>query len=313
MELQEDPSSPDDPEAPPDGQRSFAGICRQHAVTAGLSEPIGELTPSLAMTVLAIAGMVESPLAALDEESVTASFVARMAAHYAWAVAFLGKDGPPALWGQYSKNGQGEGAESRRGADFALVVPQSAERVRVAIFQAKKVRGGVVQLGQEGSATHSAPQLAKLIETAATIEQDLGLDVGGGAWVHYVFWNEQDKVPGSVSLAELEINDSGMEIDVQTGGFVSLADLLSGAMRAQAPHWQSGAVIVDGWLELAMEEAVSFLPKLLAVTDAIFVDDEGSAGGLAHALSMAAPVHLQAQRERADVLLQPTATRSLGI
>lgn len=252
------------------------------------------LSPTEAMFVLAVDGMTGSPMSGLTEESLTANFAGRMAAQFTWAVECIGNEGgKAALWGEYSKNGQGEQSESQRGADFALVVPVSEQKVKVAIFQAKKARNDEADISQGGSKTAREAQLVKLYGTAQVIGEYFGLsDDESLAWVHYVFWREITKFPTSISLAMLKpiladpktVNLSKIDTSQDTRG--SFADLLL-AVKSMAATSEDKPIVVAGWLQIDLEAAKYLLPKLSALTDVIFADEEGQGGHFADLLTTA--------------------------
>jgi hypothetical protein len=260
------------------------------------------LSPTEAMFVLAVDGMTGSPMSGLTEESLTANFAGRLAAQYAWAVECIGTGGDKAaLWGEYSKNGQGHDSESRRGADFALVVPINAQEVKVAIFQAKKARREQVNIGQAGSKTAQEPQLDKLFETAKTISLASGIaDEASLSWVHYVFWREAGNYPKSISLAQLEpILQDPAKVDTSHTAFGSFADLLL-AVKTKKDIAQGTPAVVAGWLLLGIDEARDFLPKLHALTDVIFADEEGEGRVFANLLDTNSEISLFAEVEPVD-------------
>ncbi|MBA5636162.1 hypothetical protein H3H37_03770 [Duganella sp. LX20W] len=275
--------------------------------TAPLSLPkLQQLSPTEAMFVLAVDGMTGSPMAALNEESLTANFAGRLAAQYTWAVECIGnKGGQAALWGEYSKNGQGYDSESKRGADFALVVPISKKEVRVAIFQAKKARGEQANIGQSGSPTAPEAQWEKLLDTAGTIAHAAGIpEEESLKWTHYVFWRETGKFPKSISLAHLKAilgDDESKKVDTSADTFGSFADLLLAA-KAKGDIKQGKFAVVAGWLQLGAKEAKDFLPKLNALTDVIFADEEGQGGAFEAFLAIANQQHSLTEIEPVDRL-----------
>lgn len=261
-----------------------------------------QLSPTGAMFVLAIDGMKNSPMAGLTEESLTANFAGRLAAQYTWAVECIGnKSEKPALWGEYSKNGQNYDSESQRGADFALVVPVNKNIVKIAIFQAKKARIGQADISQGGSATAPDAQLEKLFDTAKTTSLAANIsEEFWYTWVHYVFWSETGICPKSISLAKLEsILVDRKKVDVSQPSFGSFADLLLSAMT-EVGHMQGTPAVVDGWLVLGVTEATSFLPKLYALIDVIFADEEGEGGVFAEILNTASGNSLDQKIEPVD-------------
>lgn len=267
-----------------------------------------EITPMQAMFMLAVDGVTNSPLAQLGEESITAALVGRMAAHFTWTVSGLGMDGEkPALWGQYSKNGQGQDAESNRGADFALVIPITDDIVRIAIFQAKKATHDVGDVSQKGSETSAVWQYSKLAETAAIVELtalESAADIDQndeGSWVHYVFWQDAGKAPKSISVKAIDplLKKSLNRIDLMDQAFQNFADLLlSGLEPIQANR---SSHVIDGWLQLDTNTAITCLPELLAITDVVFADERGGGKALVNKLvsTSVASTNTQIQKQSA--------------
>lgn len=265
-----------------------------------------KLTPTQAMFVLAVDGMSKSPLAGLDEESLTAIFAGRMSAQYGWAVTCLSTNiARPALWGQYSKNGQGPSAESKRGADFALVIPVTDDIVRIAIFQAKKARNDLGDLSQSGSKTSPAPQLQKLIDTASEIKEKVGINSGDPlGWVHYVFWQEIGRPPKSISLSALEKNLlADLTVDISNANFGSFAELLLVGTTASLQE-DGRNFVTHGWLQLRKDDAIECLPLLLEITDVVYVDDKGGGRQMANILATeCTEMHIQ----------EPVATEAVSM
>ncbi|MEF2270586.1 hypothetical protein V3C40_27720 [Janthinobacterium sp. LS2A] len=269
------------------------------------------LSPTVAMFLLAVDGMTGSPMSGLTEESLTANFAGRLAAQFAWAVECIGNEGgKAAMWGEYSKNGQGEQSESKRGADFALVVPVSDHKVKVAIFQAKKVLNESANISQAGSKHAPDPQKDKLYDTAQVIAAAAHVpDDESLTWVHYVFWREMNKFPKSISLAQLKpilidteiVNLS--KIDTSKGIFGSFAELLVAATSKEDASDEK-QFVVAGWLHLDLEAAKVFLPELCALTDVVFADEEGQGGDFANLLAAASDNCL-------DVKIEPVNQQSI--
>ncbi len=283
--------------------------CKALANTAPLL--VGKITqfsPTEAMFVLAVDGVTNSPMSGLSEESLTANFAGRLAAQYTWAVECMGNKGDKsALWGEYSKNGQGYDSESKRGADFALVVPVSEQEVKVAIFQAKKARGEQANISQGGSKTAPESQLDKFIETVRTIASAAGIPAEDSlSWGHYVFWRDTREYPKSISLTQLDriLKDQDEEydlgkVDIDDQVFGSFANLLL-SVKVMG-HVEKGIFgVVEGWLRLGVGEARDFLPKLHMLTDVIFADEEGQGGHFANFLNVDAKKSLSAKIDSVD-------------
>jgi hypothetical protein len=76
----------------------------------------------------------------LDEEGLTASLIGSLAASLPLSILAFGASneaGGTFSWAQFAKGGRKPFSESRKGADFALVITLPAKRPRMAVFQAK--------------------------------------------------------------------------------------------------------------------------------------------------------------------------------
>lgn len=291
-------------------QQAIADKCRNALANTAplLAGKIERFSPTEAMFVLAVDGMTNSPMCGLSEESLTANFAGRLAAQYTWAVECIGNEGDkPALWGEYSKNGQGYDSESKRGADFALVVPVSEQEVKVAIFQAKKARNERADISQVGSKTAPDSQLGKLLDTLRTIASASYIsDDDSLSWGHYVFWRETEKFPKSISLAQLDLilSEPNKEydlskVDTSDDDFGSFANLLL-SVKAMEGVGEGEPGVVEGWLRLGVDEARDFLPALHTLTDVIFADEEGQGGEFANFLNAGPKSSLSAKIEPVD-------------
>lgn len=287
------------------------------------NSPPAELTPIQAMFVLAVDGMRSSPLASLGEESVTAALVGRLAAQFMWTVTCLGNNSSvPALWGQYSKNGQDADGESRRGADFALVIPMSADLVRIAIFQAKRGIDDFADVSQPGSKTAQAWQYSKLADTAAIVELTAWEESGAslkeeerGTWVHYVFWQEINKAPKAISVSAIDqhLNGDMDKINLMHSDFGSFVELLLAGTNEVIAQVNG---VVEGWLQLDMQTAITCLPNLLNITDVVFADEKGEGRGLANELSKDptkfSPKIIKSMRAAATATTAKTTVRTVS-
>ncbi|WP_234775639.1 hypothetical protein [Paraburkholderia tropica] len=293
--------------------------CADQIKFTGLQESGGEYGPLNSMFILAMHGLEMTPLAQLDEESITAGFVARMSSSFPWCLSAFERDpGAVAQWGQYRKNAQGADGEPKSGADFCLVLPQKNDELRIALFQAKKsklfkfpgddAKKEGIDLFQSETKKNPGDQLTKLRKTAEKISP------GDTSWVHYVAWRAPGKMTRSISLDHLPgdaltrstpfpVNDADP--------WRSLTDLLVGGTRPDPLVDPTPPLPAPkGWLKIKLQDIKDHIPDLLNITELIIVDESGSGGGFLNALEekRATTSDIEAVHSTIEAILPTPAT-----
>lgn len=228
---------------------------------------------------LALNGMAESALASLDEESLTAGFVARLSSQLPWCFSAYPNNTPQAVpqWGQYKKNARDKDGESWSGADFCLAIPFGGDSVRLALFQAKTwgVYDGsrYADLKRKASGKENTVQIQKLRD----MPQKLG--AGNSSWIHYVLWPTQGGTAQCICIDEIGYDgasDSESVILDSDKGLKSFAEVL---VRGSAPGLVS--LQAPGWWETRLDETlIGKLPALLEIANLVFIDSSGAGGDM---------------------------------
>jgi hypothetical protein len=232
--------------------------------------------------------------AVVDEETMTGMLLGAFAANFPWSVAALGRIGVAASWARYRKGGRRFDSESQTGGDFALVieipgdsVKEDDRLVRIAIFQAKKISGGAINLHHVIKPRPSHPedkiayQLPVLATHAKTFVEGSGekFDVAKVGWVHHLAYGE-----GNVHGIALRHLTSHLASYSPTSSPKSLplrVDINSNEWRALSDILVEGCALGESldpfpkWLTLPRNVAARHLGDLLEVMDVAVGDTTG--------------------------------------
>lgn len=243
----------------------------------------------------------------LGEEANTGAFLGALFATFPWAVGVFGTGGLlPLSWAGYKKGGQQKDSESVTGADFTLVVHLPGGRVRIAVFQAKRVQNMVVS---DAQLKFTSPRLSMPYQvTKASFpsiklhhlvgrDKDkwqftqlrdhghgvIGIALSSGQrlstlnkafdWIHYVAYEQGQ--PWCVSMSRLNKFDRWYKRNEHTSlvypkGSVDETSFHALLLQGSIPHDK----MANGWLTLDEDAATQALPQFLPigpvyVTDAI--------------------------------------------
>lgn len=156
--------------------------------------------------------------------------------------------------------------ETKLGADFALGFWQPDRTLRLAIFQAKKVKSQKINIGQVHKPTGTVQALALL--STALRAPGAANDWASAYWAHYVGWDAQawesvwqlsnpDMCRRLVSLAGIEVTDiptfpRAHLVPIQSNQ-PRFFDVLSAGAGADLAV--TNAIAADHWLTLTLAEA----------------------------------------------------------
>lgn len=232
------------------------------------------------------------------EEVLTASLLGLIVATFPWCVEVFGPDNVPGAtceWSQFKKHGSGPDSESRKGADFALIVKVPDGKVRVAIFQAKhdgseSIPDGHIKLHHK----LRGERLGGAIQTQMGKLHDLGCDMlrrsgnpSPGAqdlgWVHYfaqitdgLKCVQLSQLPGELAI---ELNSAGKPNYYEVpDNATSFHDVLVDAIEATPRFWH----------EFDLNVVNACLPDLLELMTA-WVGDDKQGGSVEPVMSNGQP------------------------
>jgi hypothetical protein len=233
-----------------------------------------------------------------DEEALTSAFIGCVLSNFRWCVAILGERLGPGLtceWAQYSKWGSGQDSESRKGADFALVVKMPNDMVRVAIFQAKSdksesVAPGTIKLHYtlkpDASTGKPRTQLGVLVQHGTDLCIRMGqrlADFRNLTFVHYLAQLENGL--RCVQVAQL---DRQVALAIE-GHAVPNYQVPATAVSFMEVLWDVETPQPRYWTDVSVAVANAVLPELLELMD-FYVGDDGRGGwielGQAHKVAL---------------------------
>lgn len=227
-----------------------------------------------------------------SEEDLTAALMGCILSSFPWCVRAFGPDDVPGAtceWAQYNKNGRGPHSESRKGADFALLIKMPGGLARIAIFQAKsdkskKIPAGKIKLHHEVSALalNGKPktQMGMLFNCGIDILNRSGDSLAGVQKIGFVHYLAQiEDGVRCVQLSRLgpqlqhELDELGGDnlYDVPTDA-VRFLDVLIDVLDAKPAYWQ----------DISIDIANAVLPDLVNLME-VFVGDDGRGGMIAPA------------------------------
>lgn len=221
----------------------------------------------------------------VDEETLTGMFLGSLLSQLSWttlAFAAPGDRSDACYWSHYSKHGRDEFAESRLGADFALVLPYGPGQVKVAVFQAKREipdSRGRINIGQSRSNKKGDVfrQYDLLRHHGQLIERDLAMAHGGHTpkesmnWIHYLGYMKDGLVCRSMSSMgtfKSSVAKNTGYVPVPMSAFVvPFLDLLTLSTLETGNGF-------FGWLPMTILQAQAMLPEFLELSDIYFIGDE---------------------------------------
>lgn len=228
------------------------------------------------------------------EEILTPTLLGLIVATFPWCVEVFGPDNVPGAtceWSQFKKHGSGPDSESRKGADFALIVKVPDNKVRVAIFQAKHdgsecIPDGHIKLHHplSGKRTNGAmqTQMGKLF--------DLGCDMLGRSghstpsvkdlkWVHYFA-----QITDGLKCVQLSQLAGELEVELNSTGKPNYYEVPDNATSFHDVLLDAIETIPRFWHEFDLNIINACLPDLLKLMTA-WVGDDKQGGAVAPVMS----------------------------
>lgn len=226
----------------------------------------------------------------LDEEGTTASLVGCFASALPISFLAFGPHDPDNVsefgWSGYRKHGSGALSESKRGADFALVVKLPGDRLRISIFQAKSdwshsVADGHIKIRQTRTLEDGSvvSQLRTLHDTSCDLMRRKGEKFPGTqhlSWVHYLCQINGnlcclplDRIKDQIAL-ELE-GRGEPTIKVDSFDAPAFSTVLGDAFNPES----------ESWLEITAGDAEGKVPECIELTELaklmnLIVSEDGS-------------------------------------
>jgi hypothetical protein len=242
----------------------------------------------------AILGMegLNKSVARPNEENLTGALVGCILSSFPWCVTAYGPyDVPGATceWAQYNKNGLGPHSESRKGADFALLIKMPSSKVRVALFQAKsdkseKIRAGHIKLHHAVSPLRpdgpERTQMGMLFAAGIDILNRSGMNYAGVQHTGFVHYLAQ--IEDGVRCVQLSQLGDELRHELDGIGGDNLYEVPLDAVTFLGVLLDVLSPVPKYWQDISIDIANEVLPQLLDLME-VFVGEDGRGGTIAPA------------------------------